>query len=335
MEFKDYYKILGVPRNASQEEIKKAFRRLARQYHPDVAKNREEAEKKFKEINEAYEVLSDPEKRRKYDELGAAWQEAQRRGAGWDWMSQFAGAGAGTGARRQGPRVEFRFGGTGFSDFFEQFFGGNRWGGGFGDIIEDLFGGESRGGWEQVRQRGQDIVGDIMVTLQEAIHGTVKPITVQRVDPQTGRVETQQFRVRIPPGVEDGQLIRVPGKGGQGIGGGEPGDLYLRVRFERHPDFEVRGRDLYTEVEITPWEAVLGAVIEVPTLEGPTKVRIPPGTDSGRQLRIRGRGLPGRDGTRGDLYVTVQIVVPKHLSAEERGLWERLAAQSSFRPRSS
>lgn len=320
IEFKDYYEILGVKRDATQEEIKKAYRRLARMYHPDVAANKEEAEKKFKEINEAYEVLSDPEKRRRYDQLGAAWKEAQQAGAGaWQWSGGYWEPGE--------PRVEFHFGGTGFSDFFEQFFAGGKWRSGLDELDELLFGGR-QSVREGLHRRGQDVVADILVTLQEAVHGAIKSVQVQVVDPRTGRIDTRQFKVRIPPGVEDGQLIRVRGKGGSGVGGGEPGDLYLRVRLERHPDFEVHGRDLYTEVEIAPWQAVLGSIVEVPTLEGPVKIRIPPGTDSGRQFRIRGKGLPAHNGQRGDLYVTVQIVVPKELGADERALWEELARKA-------
>ncbi|MCD6339041.1 MAG: J domain-containing protein [Verrucomicrobia bacterium] len=327
VEFKDYYQVLGVSRDASQEEIKKAFRKLARRYHPDVAKRDPQAEEKFKEINEAYEVLSDPEKRRKYDRLGAAWKEGGfQPPPGWG-----AGGRAGRGG---GVRYEFHFGGTGFSDFFEQFFGGGAREWGFGETASAFEGGAAGGGAARAR-RGQDIEGDILVTLDEAMGGSVRMVTLQRVNPRTGRTEQEQFRVRIPPGVQEGQLIRVPGKGGEGVGGGAAGDLYLRVRFAKHPEFEVRGRDLYAELPVAPWEAALGAVVEAPSLEGKLRVRVPAGTDSGRQLRLKGRGLPDRRGGRGDLYVTVRIHTPKSLTEEERRLWEKLAAVSTFNPRRS
>lgn len=334
VEFKDYYAILGVPRDASEEDIKKAFRKLARQYHPDVARDKKAAEEKFKEINEAYEVLSDPAKRKKYDTLGAQWQT----GAGFEPPPGWESARGARWASPDGTQAfEFHFGGTGFSDFFEQFFGR----GGLDDLLRQARAGRGAGVSSRedfaetaaAGRRGQDIEGDLLVTLEEAFHGAVRSLSLQKTDPRTGRTETHTFKVRIPAGVQDGQTIRVPGKGGEGVGGGPPGDLYLHVRLAAHPWFRARGSDLYYDLDLAPWEAVLGATVEIPTLDGQVTVRIPPGTSSGRQLRVRGRGLPRGTGDRGDLYVVVTIEVPDHLSAEERHLWEQLRRASHFNPR--
>lgn len=311
VEFKDYYAILGVPRDATAEDIKKAFRKLARKHHPDVAKDKKAAEEKFKEINEAYEVLGDPEKRVKYDRLGAGWRHE----------GAFPPPGRGT------ETHEFNFGGTGFSDFFEQYFSGaSRYG----------FPGGVHGGPRGAASsfRGNDIEGDILVTLDEAMHGALRPVSLQIRDPQTGRVETHNFQVRIPPGVTNGKRIRVPGQGEPGVGGGEAGDLYLRVRHAAHPDFSTDGTDVFHELDIAPWEAVLGADISVPTLDGLVKLRIPPGSANGQQLRVRGRGLPkGKSGERGDFHVILTIQLPAHPGDEERVLWEKLRAASRFNPR--
>lgn len=322
VEFKDYYRTLGVSKTATDDEIRKAFRSLARKYHPDVAKNKKEAEEKFKEINEAYEVLSDPAKRKKYDSLGADWN----RPGGFEpppgWQRRGFRGGSGP------EEFEFHFGGTGFSDFFEQFFGTR--GGGAG---VPPFGSEEFRGQRTAAHRGDDVPGDILVTLDEVMHGSVRPITMQGADPRTGQVQTHTFRVKVPQGVQEGQLIRVAGKGEAGEGGGGPGDLYLRVRYAKHPEFRVRGTDLSHDLELAPWEAVLGTTVRVPTLEGPISLRIPPGTTQGQHLRVRGRGLPTRTGGRGDLHVIITIEVPARIKAEERELWERLAKTSDFRPR--
>jgi curved DNA-binding protein len=318
VEFKDYYDVLGVARNASDAEIKKAFRTLARKYHPDVAKDKTTAEEKFKEINEANEVLSDPEKRRKYDELGANWNHPERQPA----QPQ--------GGFRGGPEEgsEFHFDGTGFSDFFEQFFGSRgRPSAGFGRT-----GGN---GWEaeSFAQSGQDIEGDILVTLDEILHGSTRTIRLQRVDPRTGQSTTQTLRVRIPPGVREGQLIRLAGKGQEGVGGGASGNLYLRVKFAQHPDFRVRGADLYYDLELAPWEVVLGATVQLRTLDGMVSLKIPAATVAEQKFRLRGKGLPTGNGSRGDLYAVVSIDVPSHVTLEQKALWEQLAARSSFNPR--
>jgi len=318
VEFKDYYAILGVPRTATGDDLKKAFRKLARQYHPDVAKDKNAAEEKFKEINEAYEVLGNPENRKKYDTLGANWKQ----GGGFQPPPGWNGGGGSRGRGAAGP--EFEFSGTGFSDFFEQFFGGR---GGFG-------GGFGPGG-EAGRRRGADVEGEIAVTLDEVLRGAVRTVTLRSPDSDSGGRE-QSFKVRIPSGVQDGQIIRVAGKGGGGRGGGTSGDLYLHVRIVAHPEFRVSGSDLETDLDLAPWEAALGATLPVPTLEEPVTIRIPPGTGPGQRLRVRGRGLPrGGSGERGDLHVLLNVVFPKESSAEERDLWSRLAAKSSFNPRAA
>lgn len=321
LEFKDYYRVLGVDRNASDAEIRKAFRKLARQYHPDIAKDKHQAEIRFKEINEANEVLTDPVKRRKYDELGANWNRPERQGP--ESESRFGS--------RHGEGTEFHFDGTGFSDFFEEFFGRRgRPSGGFSPFgrMEDN---EIKG--ESFAQRGQDIEGDLLVTLDEVMNGSLRMIRLQRTDPHTGQSTHQTLRVKVPPGVREGQLIRLSGKGQEGIGGGDPGHLYLHVTYAKHPDFRVRGADLYYDLELTPWEAVLGATVHIQTLDGIVSLKIPSGTVAERQIRLRGKGLPAGNGSRGDLYAIVSIQVPSHLTSAQKILWEQLAAQSTFNPR--
>ncbi|MDO8541368.1 MAG: J domain-containing protein [Opitutaceae bacterium] len=326
VEFKDYYAVLGVPREASQEDIKKSFRKLAREHHPDIAKNKKTAEEKFKEINEANEVLSDPEKRRKYDELGANWESggsAPPRGA------RHAGWAAADG----GQDYEVHFGGTGFSDFFEQFFGGAQRGGDFDDVFRHARR-STTGATRDVSEPGQDIEGEILVTLDEVLHGSVRSISLRRVNPRNSHEETETFQVRIPAGAQEGRRIRVPGKGGPGYGGGSAGNLYLRVRIAQDPNFQVRGSDLYHDLELAPWEAVLGTELLVPTPSGRVKLRIPPGTNNGHQLRVRGQGLPrGAAHERGDLYVIVNVQLPGKSTTEERALWEQLSRVSGFNPR--
>ena len=342
VQYKDYYQTLGVPRGASEGDLKKAFRKLAREFHPDVAKNKKQAEEKFKEINEAYEVLSDSAKRKRYDELGANWQSGAdfRPPPGWESSGQGRNA-AGGGAHG------FQFDGTGFSDFFEQFFGsrGGRGATGFG-----------RGGFAEEAmsaERGQDIEGDILVTLEEAMRGSVRSVSVRHavVCEQcggsgqrnrrvcqacggTGQVaKTETYQVKVPAGVTEGQRLRIAGRGEAGTGGGAAGDLYLRVRLARHPDFEVEDHNLIYQAEVAPWEAVLGANISVPTLNGHVSIKVPAGTQNGQKLRVRGRGLPERSGGNGDLIVETRIEVPKRVTDAERKLWERLAQESKFNPR--
>ncbi len=322
VEFRDYYKILGVPKSATDDEIKKSFRKLARKYHPDVAQDKKSAEEKFKEINEAYEVLGDPEKRKKYDTLGVNWKQGAPP-PGWQPRGGRAG-----GRAPEGMHEEFHFSGTGFSDFFEQFFGGHE---GFRNATG--FGGH--GGFRQQAagpQRGPDVESDILVTLHEVLNGSVRQISLRRPD-ETGEAAADTFRVRIPAGATEGRLIRVAGKGGAGLHGGPACDLFLRVRLARHPDFRVKEADLYHDLQLAPWEAVLGATVSVPTLDGSVGLKIAPGTQPGQQLRVRGRGLPTEGGSRGDLYAVISVVVPEEVEAEERAHWEQLAAKSTFNPR--
>ena len=323
VQYKDYYETLGVPRTAKDDEIKKSFRKLAREFHPDVAKDKKRAEEKFKEINEAYEVLSDPAKRKKYDELGANWKSGAefRPPPGYEG---FPGGQSFRGRGQGGEDFEFQFGGTGFSDFFEQIFGSRMRGGGFG----------RRRGFqpeEEYAERGSDIEGDIMVTLEEAMRGSVRSVTVRR--PSGASVKTETYQVQIPSGVTEGQKLRVAGRGEAGSGGGESGDLYLRVRLAKHPDFDVDGHDLIYEAELAPWEAVLGAEISVPALDGRVNIKIPAGTQGGQKLRVRGRGLPARDNGHGDLFVVTRIVVPSKISDAEKKLWEQLKRESKFNAR--
>jgi curved DNA-binding protein len=339
VQYKDYYAVLGVPRTATDADIKKAFRKLAREYHPDVAKDKKRAEEKFKEVNEAYEVLGDPAKRQRYDQLGANWKSGAefRPPPGWG------------GARRSnagGADFEFNFGGTGFSDFFEQVFGARRGGAG---------GPGFSGGADEAdfAARGADLESDIMVTLEEALHGSVRTVNVRHaveceacsgtgrrgqrpcgVCGGAGRVhKSESYQVKVPAGVSPGQRLRLAGRGEAGARGGLPGDLYLRVRFAGHPDFEVEAHNLIYEAALAPWEAVLGTNISVPTLEGRVNIKVPPGTQNGQKLRVRGRGLPQRDGGRGDLMVVTEVTVPTQVTDAERKLWEQLAEASRFNPR--
>lgn len=318
MKFKDYYETLGVARDATADTLKKAFRKLARTYHPDHAGSTPGAEDKFKEINEAYEVLSDPEKRRRYDELGANWQHGSDFTPPPEWRSRSGGF-----ARAGGPEVHF--GGTGFSDFFEQFFGGSaRYGQGAGGMdYGDVFGG---GGPRMRRgpQRGADLQADLLVTLEEANNGGERSISFRRADPGTGQLRTETLKVRVPAGVREGQRIRLAGKGEPAAGGAAPGDLYLVIRLERHPDFEVDGADLIYDLELMAWEAALGCKKTVPTLKQRVALTIPPGTRSGARFRLKGLGMKTPEGGRGDLYAVVQVNVPAAETVEERELWEKL-----------
>lgn len=341
--YKDYYEILGVPRSATQEQIQKAFRKLARQFHPDVAKNKAEAEEKFKEINEANEVLADPEKRRKYDSLGADWKQ----GADFRPPPQW-GAPPGAGAWNEAGQenYEFEYGGTGFSDFFEQLFGSMR-GDGQGLHFES-------DADEMRSHRGRDVEGEVFVTLEEAAHGSVRSISVRHQDPcepchGSGRIgprktcpscggqgyvtSTQQHQVKIPAGVREGQKLRLAGRGEAGQGRGGAGDILLRVRFARHPEFRTEGDDLFYDVDLAPWEAVLGSDVSIPTLEKPVNIKMPAGSQNGQRLRVRGRGLPIRGGGAGDLYVVIRIVVPQKISDRERALWQQISQESTFKPR--
>src|SRR6266567_2856657 len=313
VQFRDYYETLGVPKTASEDEIRTAFRKLARKHHPDVAKDKKAAEEKFKEINEAYEVLSDPEKRKKYDQLGAGWNQAGgfQPPPGWGEGAPGRGSQQWQWSGGENGGAEFEFGGTGFSDFFEAFFGGGRGRSAFGGF----------GGREATAERGADVEADIMVTLEEALHGSIRTVSLRRA----GSNKVENYQVKIPRGVHEGQRIRLTGQGEAGIRGGKSGDLFLRVRLAKHPDFSVEGSDLIYELKIEPWRAVLGSELLVPTLEGKVRLKIPPGTQGGQRFRLRERGLPGVSGKRGDLYVVVQINVPKKITEREKEIWGELA----------
>src|SRR5215471_2351046 len=310
VQFRDYYETLGVSKTASDDEIRSAFRKLARKYHPDVAKDKKTAEEKFKQINEAYEVLGDPENRRKYDQLGENWNRPGGFQPPPQWGGGQPGGGVHWGSGENGG-VEFEFGGTGFSDFFEAFFGGGRG--------RSAFGGFGKRG--AMAERGSDVEADIMVTLEEALDGSTRTVSLRRA----GSDKVEQYQVKIPRGVREGQRIRLRGQGEAGAGGGTSGDLFLRVRLARHPDFSVEGSDLIHEVRIQPWQAVLGGELLVPTLEGKVRLKIPPGTQGAQRFRLRERGLPGVSGKRGDLYVVTQMNIPKKLTERERELWSELA----------
>jgi curved DNA-binding protein len=313
--FRDYYEVLGVPRGASDEEIRAAYRKLARTYHPDV--NQEPgAEDRFKEVSEAYEVLRDPEKRERYDRLGANWK------AGQD-VTDAEGFGGFRGGRQGG------FGGQagqgGFGDVRVEFGDGN----GFSEFFESMFGGRGAGGrrtagFEGFATRGGDQEATLEITLEEAARGGKRKVSLG---------DGRDYEVEIPAGVRDGQRIRLAGEGGRGAGNGPAGDLFLRVRIKPHPRFRVEGNDLYTDLPVAPWEAALGATVEIRTLEGTARLKVPPGSSSGRRLRLRGEGMPGPGNQKGDLYAIVKIVVPKKLTKRERELFEQLAVASQFDPR--
>ncbi len=316
MEFKDYYAILGISRDVSQEDIQKAYRKLARKYHPDTNKD-PDAEERFKEVGEAYEVLKDPEKRAKYDRYGAAWKAAEQGHA----PPGFEG-------------IRFDFGPRGMNAFssgetgeFDSFF----------DVLEHLFGGgQARGagrGFGRMRgsgrpPQGRDHEARLPLTLEEAARGGKRRMTL--TDPETGRARI--FNVSIPRGVRSGQRIRLAGQGGQRMGGGRPGDLYLIVELQPHPDFRLEGRNLHRTLSVTPWAAALGGTVRMVTLDGTVRVKVPEGSSSGRKIRLRGKGFPGPEGV-GDLYAEIRIVVPERLSERERELFEKLAEASEFSPR--
>ena len=333
MEYKDYYKTLGVERNATQQEIQRAYRKLARKLHPDIAKEAG-SEDRFKEVTEAYEVLKDADKRQKYDQFGQAWKQASGgRGQpppGWEQVIFGAGGPGGPGGR-----VEYDFGGfpgggfggdgpggAGFSDFFEMLFGQRGAAGAPGGARA----GGYRADWVQ---RGGDQEARIQLTLEEAAEGGERSLTL--TDPQTGGQQT--VRVKIPRGIRPGQKIRLAAKGAAGSGGGPPGDLYLTVEVLPHARFRLEGSDLHTTLPITPWEAALGGTAQLDTLETPVTVRIPAGSPAGRKIRLRGYGYPQAKGGKGDLLAELDVVVPPQLSTRERELFEELAKVSTFNPR--
>jgi curved DNA-binding protein len=317
MEYKDYYNILGVDRSADEKEIKQAFRRLARQWHPDANPHDERAEERFKEINEAHEVLSDPDKRAKYDRLGHSWKQWQHGGGDpgqFDWSQWFTGA-PGRGRVRWSGDLGDLFGGSGgdaFSDFFNAIFGGAS-----ATRTQDIFGRGATGRAYQSASQGQDVEVEAVITLPEALNGT------SRVLERDGR----RIRVTIPPGVKTGSRVRVSGMGRPGRSDGVNGDLYLNITVEPHPVFERDGDDLRCNVAVDLHTAVLGGRVRVPTLNGDVSLKIPAGTQGGQTIRLRGKGMadPRRPDQRGDILATVEIHVPKELSSRERELFEELA----------
>lgn len=311
MEFKDYYQIMGVARDATQDDIKRAYRKLARKYHPDVSKEKD-AEARFKEVGEAYEVLKDEEKRAAYDQLGANWQQGQEFRPPPDWNTGFEFRGGGfTG----GDSAEF-------SDFFESLFGRSGFGGGRA----------SGGGFHA---QGQDRHARVLIDLEDAYTGATRAISlrVPEVDPQ-GHVVTRQrsLNVTIPKGIRAGQHLRLAGQGTPGVGQGKAGDLFLEIEFRPHKLYRVEERDVYLDVPIAPWEAALGASVKVPTPGGAVEMKIPPGSSAGRKLRLKGRGLPGA--TPGDFYVVLQIAVPAADTAAAKALYAKMAEEmKAFNPR--
>ena len=308
MDYKDYYATLGVAKGASADDIQKAYRKLARKYHPDVNSS-PGAEERFKEITEAYEVLKDTDKRKTYDRYGSEWKNFRGGGV----PPGFEGFGFGRGGGGSA---------SGFSSFFDMLFGG---GGPFGGARRG--GGRGGAGGFGFDMRGQDQEARIALTLEEAAQGGERQITV--TEPMTGQAKT--YAVNIPAGVRAGQKVRLAGRGGPGAGGSPAGDLLLKVELKPHELFRLEGCDLHAALPVTPWEAALGTEASIKILDGSVKVKLPPGTSSGRKIRLRGKGFPNPRGTDGDLLAEVQMVVPKELSDEERELFEKLAKVSSFK----
>jgi curved DNA-binding protein len=302
MEFKDYYSLLNVPRTASDDDIKRSYRKLARKYHPDVSKE-PNAEEKFKEVQEAYEVLKDPKKRSAYDQLGAQWKSGEEFRPPPNWQD-FAGGNS-----------QFEFGGEGgdFSDFFASLFGQARQGG--------FHRGRQR---QEFRQRGNDEHAKIKISLEDAFHGATKSIHFQH--------KTQTLKVTIPPGVTTGQQLRLANQGSPGIGGAPAGDLYLEIQIEPHAFYTLQGKDVYITLPLTPWEAALGAKIKVPTLAGPVDMKIAANSQTGQKLRLKGRGLPAKPQP-GDQYALLQIVTPSAHTDSQRAFYEKMSQEMPMNPR--
>lgn len=309
MEYKDYYEILGVGREATDDQIKKAYRKLARKFHPDVSDS-PDAEKRFKEVGEAYEVLKDPEKRAAYDQVGSNWQAGQdfRPPPDWGAGGGFPGGGYSTVDASQ------------FSDFFETLFGGGG-GGGFRTA-----GGPFDG-------RGEDIDAKVTIDLEDAYRGATRQLTLQSPEATPdGRItrRTRTLNVRIPKGIKQGQKIRLAGQGGQGFGG-EPGDLYLEIEFSTHRHYRVDGADVHLDLPVAPWEAGLGATVKIPTPVGTVDLKVPAGSQQGRKLRLKGRGIPAK--TPGDLYLVLQIALPPASDPKSKKMYEQMQEEMDFNPR--
>jgi curved DNA-binding protein len=314
MQYKDYYEVMGVPRDASQDEIKRAYRKLARKFHPDVSKE-PDAEQRFKEVGEANEVLKDPEKRAAYDQLGAQWQAGQdfRPPPDWDAGFEFRGGGYTAG------------GADGHSDFFEELFGR-----GFAGA------GPTPGARHGFRLRGEDHHAKVLIDLEDSFSGGTRSISLRLPElTPDGHLATRDrtLNVKIPKGIRAGQQIRLAGQGGPGVGGGESGDLYLEVEFRDHALYRIDGSNLYLHLPVAPWEAVLGASVKVPTPAGLVDLKIPPDSNQGRTLRLKGRGLPGK--TVGDLYVVLQLSLPPADSEAAKALYRQMAEQLDFNPRAT
>ncbi|MEY4933604.1 MAG: hypothetical protein RLZZ403_1924 [Pseudomonadota bacterium] len=308
MDYKDYYETMGVPRNASADDIKRAYRKLARKYHPDVSKEKG-AEEKFKAMQEAYEVLKDPEKRAAYDRLGANWKSGQEFRPPPDWQREYEFSSGRRGAED-----------AGFSDFFSSLFGD----GGFGSA-----GGRARGrgGFSAP---GQDQTAAIDISLEEAYAGSTRNIELSSPE-RGGEAPTRTLKVTIPAGVTAGQRIRLAGQGGRGMGGGRAGDLYLEIGLQKHPHFTPEGKDIHLVLPIAPWEAVFGATVPVPTLGGRVEMRIPKGARAGQRLRLKGRGLPGKPP--GDQFIELRVVLPPAESPQAIALYEQMQRDLPFDPR--
>lgn len=337
---RDYYAVLGVPRTATPDDIKKAFRRLARQYHPDLhgGSKKAEMEKKFKELNEAHETLSDPDKRKKYDRFGHRWQEAEA----YEKAREQAGAGQGGGSGFHWRQESAQGEGQDFGDFFENFFGrgGTRTRAGGGPF-------------DGFAIQGEDLETSVRLTLREVLTGVSRRVQLSEPVPcatcggtgrQRGklcptcggtgtRTEVRTIDVKIPAGVQDGTRVRVGGKGAPGHNGGKPGDLYLLVQIEPHAIFQRQGSDILVQLPVYPWEAVVGAEVLVPTLTDPVRVKVPPGSRAGAKLRLKGKGLPTAAGGRGDLFFTLHIVLPPSITDEDRKLYDQLARAPHPDPR--
>ncbi len=321
VEFKDYYKILGVSRKDSPDEIKRAYRKLARKHHPDLNKAAG-SESAFKEINEAYEVLGDPEKRQKYDQFGNQWQQGDPVKPPPGWQEGFRPRSNGS---QQQESFFWSSDGGDYSDFFEAL---------FGTSFQNPSGSHRRHAQFSMNQQGNDHEAVLRITLDEAFRGATKSITLHTEDAISDQANVganKRYDIKIPAGILPGQKIRLQGQGGQGAGG--RGDLYLVVEIAPHPTFKLDGRNLTADLAVTPWEAALGTQIDLETLSGPITLKVPPGTQSGQRLRLAGKGMPNAKGRPGDLYVIVQIKVPKPLSQSERALFQELQKKSAFNPR--
>ncbi len=317
MEFKDYYQVLGVDKSATQDEIKRAYRKLARKYHPDVS-DEADAEEKFKQLGEAYEVLKDPEKRAAYDQLGANWKAGQdfNPPPGWDAGFEFSGGGF-TDADS-----------TAYSDFFEALFGRQGFRRGRSSGAEGDFHGYA--------MRGEDHHAKVLIDLEDAYQGATRTISLQNpMLDHSGHVitKTRTLNVKIPKGVKQGQQIRLAGQGAPGAGGGQAGDLYLQIEFKPHPIYRIDGRDLSFDLPVMPWEAALGAKVKAPTPAGTVDLRIPAGAKSGSKLRLKGRGIPGKPA--GDMYAVLQIVAPKPDNARQKALYQQMQQEFDINPRAA